>query len=133
MNLSQLQELLAAGMTIGGHTRTHRDLTKLALEQAREEIVGCKNDLEEALGVEVQFFAYPGGAFNRDVARLTQEAGYAAACSVLGPAHNDRSSLFWLYRDVLSESMTSWGDRYRLCPPIRRLLEFFVARRLNQL
>ena len=131
MNVAQLRELLAAGMTIGGHSHTHPNLAKLAMETAREEIAGCKKDLEQALGIEVRFFAYPGGAFNRDVARLTQEAGYTAACSVLGPARNDRSSMFWLYRDVLSESMNTWGDKYRLCPAARRLLEFRVLRRLK--
>ena len=132
MNVSQLQELLAAGMTIGGHTRTHCDLTKVTLEQAREEIAGCKKDLEQALATKVSLFAYPGGAFNQRIIRLTQEAGYAAACSVLGPARNDPSSLFWLYRDVLTESMNSPGDWYRLSPCARRLLEFRVRRRLQQ-
>lgn len=132
MNMCQLREMVAAGMTIGGHTRTHPDLTLMVKEQAREEIAGCKNDLEQALGIEARFFAYPGGAFNRDVARLAQEVGYVAACSVLGPAHNYRSSLFWLYRDVLSEPMNTWGDRYRLCPAARRLLAFRVRRRLKR-
>jgi|ERR1035437_444274 peptidoglycan/xylan/chitin deacetylase (PgdA/CDA1 family) len=132
MGFAQLTELLDAEMSIGGHSRTHPDLTKLAPEQAREEIAGCKKDLEGALGVSIQFFAYPGGAFNRDVARLTQEAGYTAACSILGPAPNDTTSLFWLYRDLLTESMTTWGDRYRLCPAARRLLSFRVARRLRK-
>lgn len=131
MSVEQLEELVASGMTIGGHTRTHPNLTQLSIDQARDEIAGCKNDLEQALGIEVQFLAYPGGAFNRKVARLTQEAGYTAACSVLGPARNDSSSLFWLYRDVLSETMKTWGDMYRLSPAARRLLEFRIARRLH--
>jgi len=132
MSLLQLKELLAAGVTIGGHTRSHPDLTALTIPQARDEIAGCKQDLERLLGLRVAFFAYPGGAFNREVARLTQEAGYAAACSVLGPAPNDATSLFWLYRDVLSESMSTWGDKYRLCPAARRLLSFRVVRRLKR-
>lgn len=107
MSVGQLQELLAAGLTIGGHTRTHPDLTRLTPDQAREEIAGCKNDLEHALGIKVQYFAYPGGAFNCEVVRLAQEAGYTAACSVLGPARNDQSSVFYLYRDVLSESLNT--------------------------
>ena len=131
MNLAQLKELLDAGMSIGGHSRTHPTLTRLPLDQVRAEIAGCRADLKQALGVDVRFFAYPGGAFNSSVARLTQEAGYIAACSVLGPARNDRSSLFWLYRDVLSESMNTWHDRYRLSPLARRLLSFRVARRLE--
>ena len=132
MSLAQLKELLDAGMSIGGHSRTHSDLTQLPVERARKEIAGCKEDLERALGSPVLIFAYPGGAFNRDVARLAQEAGYAAACSVLGPARNDPSSLFWLYRDLLTECLTTWGDRYRLCSAARRLLSFRVARRLKQ-
>jgi peptidoglycan/xylan/chitin deacetylase (PgdA/CDA1 family) len=132
VTVSELKELLRAGMTIGGHSRSHPNLTKVPLQQARSEIAGCKQDLEQALGVAVEFFAYPGGAFNRDVDRLTQEAGYAAACSVIGPARNDRSSLFWLYRDLLSESMVNWHDRYRLSPWARRLLSFRITRRLNK-
>ncbi len=131
MSVAQLTELLDAGMSIGGHSRTHPTLTRLPLEQAREEIAGCKQDLEQTLGVPVRFFAYPGGAFNRDVVRLTQAAGYTAACSVLGPARNDTSALFWLYRDLLTEPMNTWGDRYRLCPLARRLLSFRTTRRLK--
>ena len=131
MSVAQLQELLVAGMTVGGHGRTHADLTKLPADQARAEIVGCKEDLERSLGIKVQFFAYPGGAFNREVARLTQDAGYTAACSTLGPARNDCKSLFWLYRDLLSRSMSTWGDRYRLCPAARRFLSFRITRRLR--
>ena len=130
VSVTQLREMLRAGMTIGGHSRTHPNLARLLPELARLEIAGCKADLERALGIKVQFFAYPGGAFNREVARLTREAGYTAACSILGPARNNRSSLFWLYRDVLSEAMDTWHDRYRLSPGARRLLSFRVGRRL---
>jgi len=131
MSLAQLKVLLDEGMTIGGHSRTHPDLTKMAPKQAREEISGCKADLENALGVEVQFFAYPGGIFNREVARLTEEAGYTAACSVLSPASNTTDSMFWLFRDVLSESMITMPDRYRLSRFARQVLSFRVKRRLK--
>jgi peptidoglycan/xylan/chitin deacetylase (PgdA/CDA1 family) len=132
MSGDQLKELLDEGMTIGGHSRTHPNLTQLPPEQAREEIAGCKEDLERALGSPVQWFAYPGGAFNRNVARLTEEAGYKGACSVIGPSRNDKSTLFWLYRDLLSESMQTWHDRYRLSPWARRLFSFRVRRRLHR-
>ncbi len=132
MTLQQVRELAASGMTIGGHTRTHPDLTRLGESAARDEIAGCKADLEELLARPVELFAYPGGAFNRRVAELTREAGFAAACSVLGPARNDRSSLFWLFRDVISEAMDTPGDRYRLSGLARRLLEWRVRRRLRE-
>jgi peptidoglycan/xylan/chitin deacetylase (PgdA/CDA1 family) len=132
MGCDQLKQLLDDGMGIGGHSRTHPNLTELPLAQAREEIAGCKEDLERALGSPVSFFAYPGGAFNRDVARLTQEAGFTGACSVIGPSRNDTSTLFWLHRDILSESMRTWHDRYRLSPWARRLFSFRVHRRLRR-
>ena len=131
MSLAQLKELQTEGMTIGGHSRSHPTLTQLPPEQARDEITGCKADLENMLGVAMEFFAYPGGAFNLDVARLTREAGYAAACSTLGPARNDTSSLFWLYRDLVSESMDTWHDRYRLSRWARRFFSFRVRRKLR--
>lgn len=132
MNVDHLKESLRAGITIGAHSRSHPDLTLLPLDEAREEIAGSKAELEDALGVEIRFFAYPGGAFNSDVAALVQEASYAAACSILGPARNERSDLFWLYRDTLSEPMDSWHDRYRLSRTARALLEFRVAAKLRR-
>jgi peptidoglycan/xylan/chitin deacetylase (PgdA/CDA1 family) len=132
MSVSQLKELLRARMTIGGHTRLHPDLTKLPLKDAGRSIGECKEDLETALGVPVRFFAYPGGAFNRQVAQLVRQAGYAAACAILGPDRNTTSSLFWLYRDLLSESMNNYHDRYRLSPVARALLSFRVRHRLRR-
>ncbi len=132
MNRAQLCELVRAGMIIGGHTRTHADLTRMPESQAKAEITGCRADLEDALGQPVTSFAYPGGAFNRRVADWTREAGYEAACSVLGPARNDPSSLYWLFRDLITESMHTAGDRYRLSPGARRLLAWRVRRRLRR-
>jgi hypothetical protein len=80
----------------------------------------------------VEFFAYPGGAFNRNVARLIREAGYKGACCILGPKQNDASSLFWLFRDLLSPGLNTLGDYYRLSPTARKLLAFRVNRRLRQ-
>jgi spore maturation protein CgeB/peptidoglycan/xylan/chitin deacetylase (PgdA/CDA1 family) len=132
MNCGQLRELAAQGLTIGSHTRTHPDLTRISGTAAREEIAGSKADLESALGVTVDFLAYPGGAFNTGVAVLARQAGYRAACSVLGPKANDASSLYWLYRDVLSPGLNTLGDYYRLSKIARRAFAFRVSRRLKR-
>lgn len=131
MNIAELKALLRAGMTVGSHTRDHEDMTTLTTRVAKMKISECKRDLEAALGTTVRFFAYPGGAFDSKVVRLAQEAGYSAACSVLGPSYNDRSSLFWLYRDLLTEPLTTLGDKYRLSPMARRLFSFRVCGRLS--
>jgi peptidoglycan/xylan/chitin deacetylase (PgdA/CDA1 family) len=132
IGLAELRHLVQEGFTIGTHTRTHPDLARITPAAAREEIAGCKADVEQALGVPVEFFAYPGGAFNQAVAELTREAGYKAACSILGPRANDASSLFWLFRDLLSPGLNTLGDYYRLSPIARKLLAFRVNRRLRQ-
>ncbi len=132
MNCGQLRELAAQGMTVGSHTRTHPDLTRIPDATAREEIAGSKADLERALQLTVDFFAYPGGAFNTRVAVLAHEAGYRAACSVLGPKANDTGSLYWLYRDLLSPGLDTIGDYYRLSRIARKFLAFRVSRRLKR-
>ena len=131
MGRNQLQELVEAGMTLGGHSRTHVDLTRLPEARARDEIRGCKADLEDLTGRPVTLFAYPGGVFNRSVVDLTREAGYEAACSVLSPAPNDRSTLFWLFRDSLTERMDTLHNWYRLSPGARRLFARRVQKRLR--
>ncbi|HEY3854629.1 MAG TPA: polysaccharide deacetylase family protein [Verrucomicrobiae bacterium] len=132
MNLEQLHELSAHGMTIGSHTKTHPDLTVISSDEAAQEIAGSKDDLQNALERPVDFLAYPGGGFNSRVADLAREAGYRAACSVLGPKTNDQSSLYWLYRDLLTPGLDSLGDRYRLSRIARKAFAFRVNRRLKQ-
>ena len=132
MTTAQLRELIAAGWTLGAHTQNHRDLIQISESEARTEIAGSKADLENVLGAPVDFFAYPGGAFNRQIVRLTREAGYKAACSVLGPKANDHSSLFWLYRSVLSPGLNTPGDRYRLSSLAQKLFSFRITRKLNR-
>jgi peptidoglycan/xylan/chitin deacetylase (PgdA/CDA1 family) len=132
MNCGQWRELAAQGLTIGSHTRTHPDLTRAPDAVAREEIAGSKADIERALGRPVDFLAYPGGAFNARVAEFARQAGYRAACSVLGPRENDTTSLYWLYRDVLSPGLNTLPDYYRLSKYARRLFSLRVGRRLKR-
>ena len=132
MGPAELRHLVREGFTIGAHSRTHPDLTRIAPEAAREEIAGCKADIEQTLGAAVDFFAYPGGAFNRGIVQLAREAGYKAACSILGPKTNDPSSLFWLFRDLLSPGLNTLGDYYRLSRIARKVLSFQVERKLRE-
>ncbi len=70
------------GMSVGAHTRTHRDLTTLAPGVAREEVEGSKAELTEWLASPVTTFAYPFGATSPEVIRLAEEAGFTGACGV---------------------------------------------------
>jgi peptidoglycan/xylan/chitin deacetylase (PgdA/CDA1 family) len=83
MDLPQLRGWLDAGMEIGAHTRNHVDLTTCSDAVAREEIVGSKHDLEQALGIEVRTFSYPYGEHRPEHADMVREAGFTTATTII--------------------------------------------------
>src|SRR5574337_1015689 len=79
MSAAELRRWNDAGMEIGAHTRTHPRLTGCNDAALREEIHGCKKDLEDRLGSAVTQFCYPYGDADDRVATVVREAGYEAA------------------------------------------------------
>jgi len=88
MTLDQLRTMLAAGMTIGDHTRSHPPLPSIGSGQRLgDEIAGSKAWLEQQLGIVVDAFAYPYGSYTPAVAAAVKAAGYRAARTVDGGTH----------------------------------------------
>ncbi len=84
---SELQQLAAAGMTIGAHTLTHPILSQLPPELAWTEIADSRSRLEAALGKKIWAFAYPFGdsaSVTPRVVAMTKEAGFDAAFMNMG-------------------------------------------------
>jgi peptidoglycan/xylan/chitin deacetylase (PgdA/CDA1 family) len=79
MDRIMVREWLAAGHTIGSHTLTHPRLTRIPIEQAREEIAASKKKLEDLFGVPIEHFCYPYGDCNHAIRDLAQAAGYRTA------------------------------------------------------
>jgi len=82
MDVAQIEEWLASGQEIGAHTLTHPDLTKISLEQAREEIFASRKKLEDTFGRPVQHFCYPYGKWSIEIRDLVEEAGYKTAVTL---------------------------------------------------
>ena len=61
MTHEQVRGLHAAGMNIGGHTRSHPILANLGDADAAQEINAGKADLEAIIGGPLALFAYPNG------------------------------------------------------------------------
>ncbi len=61
MRWPHVAELLAAGMDVQSHTRTHRVLQTLSPSHLRDELEGSRRELEERLGRPVSAIAYPVG------------------------------------------------------------------------
>jgi peptidoglycan/xylan/chitin deacetylase (PgdA/CDA1 family) len=81
----EIADLARRGFAFGSHTRTHRDLTRLAAEDLRAEIEGSKREIEGCLGAPVRCLSYPFGRLNDLVRRETERAGYRAAFTLCPP------------------------------------------------
>lgn len=99
--LDQLREIEAAGGEIGGHTRQHADAGRLSRDELVDEIAGCKQDLEDALGRDVRYFAFPYGLHRNlttEAFAIAREAGYAGVCSAYGGYNFPGDDAFHLRR-----------------------------------
>jgi peptidoglycan/xylan/chitin deacetylase (PgdA/CDA1 family) len=77
MSQAQLRNLHTSLVTIGSHSLTHPNLTKIGTVEARRQICDSRNVLREMLGEEVSLFSFPYGAFNEDLVAWCREAGYS--------------------------------------------------------
>ncbi|MBF6612556.1 MAG: polysaccharide deacetylase family protein [Chloroflexi bacterium] len=94
MNAEELRGVRDMGFTLGSHTVSHRPLTILTPDEAREEIALSRHTLSEILSQPVRWLAYPYLASNHLTQTLTREAEYEGACG--GP--NQKHSPFYLNR-----------------------------------
>jgi peptidoglycan/xylan/chitin deacetylase (PgdA/CDA1 family) len=79
MQATQARAWVDGGQEVGAHSRSHADLTTLSADQAYDEIVGSKQDLEHVLGTNVSQFCYPYGHYTAQHVEQVQTAGYTAA------------------------------------------------------
>jgi peptidoglycan/xylan/chitin deacetylase (PgdA/CDA1 family) len=84
MDWSQLQALLAMGLSLGAHSLTHPRLPELASKDAEREIVSSKRAIEDRCGVAVTTFAYPYGARTNAIEQLVARNYEAAFGTRLG-------------------------------------------------
>jgi peptidoglycan/xylan/chitin deacetylase (PgdA/CDA1 family) len=76
LTAGQLDDLYAAGMSIGSHGLAHRDWRALSDGELETELVGSRRALADLLGVEVDEAACPFGSYDRRVLRGLRAAGY---------------------------------------------------------
>jgi peptidoglycan/xylan/chitin deacetylase (PgdA/CDA1 family) len=83
MTREQLGAWRNAGMDVGAHTRSHRDLSTCADdEERRDETSGSKADLERLSGGPVEHFSYPFGRYDRASIAAVRAAGFTTAVTV---------------------------------------------------
>ena len=83
---AQILEMNKYGIEFGAHTMNHVDLTKVEVAEAKQEIEGSREMLENILGKKVSAFAYPYGSVNETVKELVKKAGFKyGIATVVGP------------------------------------------------
>ena len=75
-NNELLQKLKDAGHEIGNHGFFHKDQDKLDYAQNKSEILNNHNLIKELLGVEMNLFAPPSGAYSSITLDVAESLGY---------------------------------------------------------
>ena len=115
MSLEQVADLPRAGLTIGAHAHFHQQLDTLEPAAVTRELTRPKRILEDALGAEVDLFAYPHGCCDARVAARTREAGYRGAFAVRNAFSCEGDDPFRVARltvraDTTAMQFQSWLD-----------------------
>lgn len=105
LDAAALRRLADEGLSIGSHSMSHARLTTLSDSQARHELRGSMQVLEDALGRAVPDFCYPYGDHDERVRDLTRAAGYRLALTCVRGAANTANNAWEIPRKGIS-----WGD-----------------------
>ncbi|NCC34397.1 MAG: polysaccharide deacetylase family protein [Chloroflexia bacterium] len=86
MGWEELRALQNAGMEIGAHSVNHPDLTRMRLDELRDQVGRSGAVLAAELGLPIVSFCYPLGRYNDTVMAVTREAGYLSATTTRADA-----------------------------------------------
>jgi len=83
LSASELRQLVEGELVeIGAHTKSHQMLATRTQDEQRDEILGGKLALEQAIGRTVRLFSYPYGSednYSEKTARIVRESGFLGA------------------------------------------------------
>ena len=119
MTTDQLRAMMAAGMTIGGHSRTHPSLPSLGTARLKDEVAGSKAWLEDHFGVAFDTFAYPFGAYSSAVTAAVKAAGYRTARTVDTGTHASGDNLALLPAVLYSQYVNHYRANVELASAAR--------------
>lgn len=79
---AELREMKAAGMAIGSHSFSHRDLDQLSRQEQGAEIKKAKDLFDRELNQNTVWFCYPNGSFDETTKKLLTEQGITIAVTI---------------------------------------------------
>jgi peptidoglycan/xylan/chitin deacetylase (PgdA/CDA1 family) len=99
-----IQHMIHRGWEVDSHTMTHPYLPGLSADALAYEIGHSRSVIRRRFHIPVNFFCYPGGAYNSTVITAVRQAGYLAATSTQSGIA--RSTQMW----TLDRIRVSHGD-----------------------
>lgn len=119
---ADLIRLRDAGFQIGGHSKHHPILATCDSVMAKDEIGGCKEELEAILREPVTAFAYPNGRpesdFNASHVALVKAAGYRCAVTTAPGVSRATTDPFQLPR-FTPWARSSWRSAFQMLRNLR--------------
>jgi peptidoglycan/xylan/chitin deacetylase (PgdA/CDA1 family) len=101
---ADLAGLEEAGVEIGAHSHTHRQLDLLPEHEVAAELSRSGDLLAQVLGHRIRSFAYPHSYWRARVRSLAGEAGYDSACAVGNALSSSRDHPLALSRLMVKAS-----------------------------
>ncbi|WP_050607927.1 polysaccharide deacetylase family protein [Clostridium niameyense] len=98
MNSNELKEINFNNMDVQSHTTNHSKLNQLKEEERHKTLKESKNYLENLLGKEVRYIAYPYGRYNKKVIEDVKASGYKMAVTTRSSYASIKSDFYKLNR-----------------------------------
>lgn len=84
-----IEEMVAAGMRMEPHTKTHQNLDKRERDYVIYQILGSQETLAAHIGYTPRYFAYPGGRYDEQVIDVLRELDFWGAVTTAGGTWHD--------------------------------------------
>lgn len=114
MGWNEIEGLVARGMDIGSHSRTHPFLPRLPERVMQDEIGGSREAIERRLGRTVRFFSYPHGLLDERCRRSVMAAGYEGACTTHPGRNGPGTDPFALRRTEIACGDSAWSFGFKV-------------------
>jgi peptidoglycan/xylan/chitin deacetylase (PgdA/CDA1 family) len=93
MSAERIAMLPSSLVTLGSHSITHPHLSRMKFDDARKEIEGSRDKLEQLIKEEIRLFAFPYGDHDAPTVDLCRAAGYDHVFSIVPqPVRTEESS-----------------------------------------
>ncbi len=102
LDLPQVRELMANGIQIGSHGKSHKRLAELTGNELEDEVIGSRKTLEAMLERPVNHFCYPYGSYSLAVIETVKRAGYVSAVTCVRGGARQGGDMLQLPRKAVS-------------------------------